>query len=120
MMVFVHSWKMMVIDWKLKNDLEWRNSFPLKIAILRLAYDCTEHELGKAFETGRFDRTLFQLFENINIEETEEYEREVLLFKVVKMVEIQREDKSYFIMTYPVTQVLWYQMMKDTPRDIKE
>ena len=69
-------------NWKLKKDLEWRNALLLKISILRLAYDCTEHELKEAFASGCFDRMLLMLFENIELEDTEDYERDIVLSKV--------------------------------------
>ena len=94
-------------NWTLKADLSCENELALKVEILRMAEENVEHEINEGFERGCFDELLVGVCGEREFEELSEGQKEILLAKVCEMVEIKREEGSFLVMKYQVTQAMW-------------
>jgi hypothetical protein len=102
-------------NWLLKKSIPCQNELALKSEIIRMAEENIGHAIKEAFQKNLFDRMLFRTFEHLPFERVEEKFRMLLLSKISKMVEIEREGTCWEVMKYQVTQVFWESVMGENP-----
>ena len=106
-------------NWTLNADLSCENDLALKVEILRMEEENVGHEIKQAFEKGCFDEMFVGVCGEIEVSDLSESQRDRLLSKVGEMVEVKREEGSFLVMKYQVTQALWESVTGNNPSYFK-